>query len=118
MTRKLEDLIDEYAIASEKAKSFSATKGQLRAELLEKHDLEPESTYHGNTYDLDVVEIERITLDPKKVAKIIGMKAFLDICSVSIESAKGVMTPTTIDQCIDEVTPYKKLTTKKRRNNA
>ena len=108
------ELIDDYGKLSIEIQKLTKQRESIKDEI-KKLELESNTTHHGIKYDLELREVSRIELDPKKVRKVTGDKVFMEIAHVTVEAAKQVLTLTQIDRCIADITSYVKFSVKEKK---
>lgn len=92
------DLIDRYGDIDAQLKELEKEKKELREKLQELGIGE----HKGNRYKLTISEYQSIVLNPIKVAKKIGSKAFLQIVTVPVEKARIFLSEHDLEECVKE----------------
>lgn len=107
----INDLIDKYGDLDAQIKELENQKKELREKLVSELGL---GNYQGNRYTISISEQQTIVLNPIKVAKRVGSKAFMQIVTVPVEKARLFLSAQDIEECIKERKTTTRVTVKKK----
>lgn len=108
---KVAQVVDEYGEVDKKIKELSKIKELCRKEILEWGPGE----YEGEQFTISYKQRESLLLDPLKVAKKVGTKAFLQMVTVSVEKAKLFLSEKELEECVKETKQTDYLTVKEKK---
>lgn len=107
----INDLIDKYGDLDAQIKELENQKKELREKLVSELGL---GNHQGNRYNISISEQQTIVLNPIKVAKRVGSKAFMQIVTVPVEKARLFLSAQDIEECIKERKATTRVTVKKK----
>lgn len=112
-----EAVIDEYGIADEQEKSAKKIKKE-RKEVLVANGLNEPGTYFGDTFAIQVDEVNTPVYDLRKVIEKAGIERILahpGVLSVSGEKVKELLSTAQLNECVTDSKSILRFTAKRKK---
>lgn len=108
---EVQQLIDEFGFLSEQEKELKRRKEDLRKRLI---NLLGEGTHTGRNFSVEIVKRKDPVISVVKAFKLLGLKKFLQVVSVSVTALRKFLTEDEVASVVEDYKETFVVSSKKR----